>query len=73
MKATIESTTKMVTVSGVQARIWEGKTECGIPFHAFIVRVGVLKDEDNTQFAAELEEMKAPSPEVESYPLRMIL
>lgn len=73
MKAMLESTTKMVYVNGIQARIWEGRTDSGVPFHAFIVRVGVLRDADDVQFAAELQEMKAPSPEIESYPMRMIL
>jgi hypothetical protein len=58
---------------GVPARIWEGKTESGIPFHAFIVRVAVDKDENDAQFKRELQEMAAPSPEVALYPLRMIL
>lgn len=73
MKATLESTSKIVEFNGVPARIWEGKTEKGIPFHAFIVRVGVSKDADSTEFEVELKETRSPSKAVEAYPLRMVL
>lgn len=68
MKAQIESTTKIVTlvVNGaeVPARVWEGDTEAGVPCHFFVTRVAVAHDKDASQFAAELEEHRAPSPAV---------
>ena len=73
MKITIESTSKVVTLNGVDARIWEGHTASGIPVHCFITRIGVARDQDTKQFESELEEMKAPSAEVASYSMRMIL
>ena len=80
MKAQIESTTKIVTlvVDGqpVPARIWEGRTEAGIPCHFFITRVAVAKDVDSSQFDAELQEHAAPSLEIQkAYPIdaRVIL
>ncbi len=73
MKLRLESTTKIVEVNGVPARIWEGHTESGIACHAFITRLAVLRIDDRAQFDAELQEMKAPSAEVKSYPLRLIL
>jgi len=73
MKIMIESTSKIVELNGVPARIWEGHTESGIPVHCFITRIGVAKDLDTAQFENELKEQQAPSPEVEAYPLRMIL
>jgi hypothetical protein len=73
MKITIESTTKTVMLNGVPARIWEGKTESGIPVHAFITRIAVHEDSDATQFEAELKECRAPSAEIEAYPARLIL
>ena len=73
MKITIESTSKMVFFNGVPCRIWEGKTESGIPMHCFITRIGVAANEDQTEFVRELEEHKPPSPEVQAIPLRMIL
>jgi len=66
MKATLESTSKMVELETregckMPARIWEGVTESGIPFHAFIIRVGVHKDLDATQFERELQEVRSPA------------
>jgi hypothetical protein len=46
MTVTLTSTTKVVKLNGVPARIWEGYTESGIKIHAFITRVAVNKDED---------------------------
>lgn len=77
MKLQLESTTKTVelVVNGVSvpARIWEGTTESGIPVHAFITRVAVKPDQPLEQFELELKSCCAPSREVESYPLRLIL
>lgn len=73
MTLTIRNTTKIVTLNGVPARVWEGHTESGIPVHCFISRVAVKDDQDCTQFEKELTECSKPSPEVESIPLRFIL
>lgn len=77
MKAMLESTTKVVTfrIGGaeVQARIWEGTTEGGVPFHAYITRVAVAESEDDSQFQAELQSHKPPAPEIAAIPLRLIL
>lgn len=77
MKIILENTSKIVELvvngTAIPARIWEGKTESGIACHAFITRVGVDKNEDNSQFEAELKEERAPSADVATYPLRMIL
>lgn len=73
MKITIESTSKIVELNGLPARIWEGHTESGIPVHCFITRVAVHKDENHEQFERELQEQRVPSPDVESIPLRLIL
>ena len=35
----LHSTTKIVEVNGVRARIWEGLTGSGIPVHAYITRI----------------------------------
>jgi hypothetical protein len=68
MKAMIESTTQIVqlVVNGreVPARIWEGHTEAGVPCHFFVTRVAVANEEDSSQFAAELQEHKPPTPAV---------
>lgn len=75
MQATIESTDKVVelVVDGatVPARVWEGVTASGVPFHAFITRVAVKEDEDTAEFERDLYEQKPASPEVQSIPLRL--
>lgn len=74
MKITIESTTKIVELNGVPARIWEGTTESGIKVHCFITRIACDKDEPKIiEFNQELSEQKEPSVEVQIYPLRLIL
>jgi hypothetical protein len=70
----IESTTKIIELNGVPARVWEGITDSGIKVHAFITRIGIDKDETRIEeFAKELLEQKTPTPEIEAIPLRMIL
>ena len=73
MKVTLENTTKLVTVNGVPARIWEGQTESGIAVHCYITRIAVREDEDTSAFDEELKQCRAPSEAVEALPLRLIL
>ena len=74
MKLTIESTSQTVSLNGIEARIWEGHTESGIPVHCFVTRVAVHQDLDCSQFEKELQEHRAPSVEIARvYPLRMVL
>ena len=74
MKIIIESTTKIIELNGIPARIWEGKTESGIKVHCFITRIAIDKDEIRTdEFQNELQEQKEPSIEIKAYPLGLIL
>jgi len=77
MKVTLESTTKIVelTMNGqtLPARIWEGTTESGIKCHAYITRVAVSQADDATAFERDLVACRAPSPDVDWIPARMIL
>lgn len=80
MKITIESTTKIVQlklgpdfINYVPARIWEGTTESGIKVHCFITRIATDKNNDCSEFERELQEHKAPSTEIMSFPNRLIL
>ncbi len=76
MKITIESTTQVVEVNGIPARVWEGTTESGIKVVCLVPRVAVSKYESpdvHAQFKQELLECKPPSAEVAVFPLRMIL
>jgi hypothetical protein len=75
MRIQIESTTKIVTLDGVQMRVWEGATESGIPVICMVARVAVENSrppEDHAQFERELQEMKPPSAAAEWFPHRMI-
>lgn len=78
MKVTLESTDKIVTLTTatgeIPARIWEGTTESGIQCHAFITRIAVHKNDDNTQFERELRETRPISKALDGvYDLRLIL
>ena len=77
MKVTLESTSKVVKLNhngvDIPARIWEGTTDTGIPVHAFIARIGVHETKDQAQFERELENCRAPSPEIDVYPLRLLI
>ena len=79
MKITIESTTKFVELqtqfSRVPARVWEGTTEKGAKVVAFITRIASPETENQEDFERELQETPhtAPSPEVQAFPLRLVL
>lgn len=65
MKASIVSTDHIVSIQDtngqtVNARVWEGVSETGVPFTAYIVTVQVERAADNSQFERELQEHKAP-------------
>lgn len=74
MKAKIESTDQIVDIKAIghagmtKARVWEGMTEAGVRFTAYIPVVQVHKQDDNTQFERELSEHKPP----EDWTLRAI-
>ena len=73
MKIEIESTEKIVELNGMPARIWDGKTDSGIPVHCFITRISPQTHDSIEQFEKELLEQKPPSAEILSYPLHMVL
>lgn len=81
MKATIESTEKIVQLKApadakpgyLPARVWEGTTERGVRFHAYITRVAVAPDQDQSQFEDQLRECRAATPEIAALPGRLVL
>ena len=73
MIVTLTSTSKVVTLDGVDCRIWEGVTSKGIPCHAFIPRIAGRSDDDALEFDADLKEQAKPTPEVDAYPRCLIL
>lgn len=74
MKIELTSTTKIVELNGVPARIWQGFTESGIEVHCFITRIAVAKNADASEFKKELQEHEPPvNPDINCYPLRLII
>lgn len=60
MKILIESTETFAKVRGTAARLWEGKTEGGIPIVAYVSLIRASVDEDCAAFEAELREVPPP-------------
>ena len=79
MKATIVSTTAVVEISDPQgrrclARAWEGVTENGAHFVAYITNVQVHKAEQHGEFERDLMDNKLPSPDAQrAIDLRFVL
>lgn len=76
MRVTIESTDKLVRLNGAPARIWEGKSEGGVPVICFVTRVAVQEGMDPAcyeRFEQELLETRPASPEARSFDPRLIL
>jgi hypothetical protein len=74
MKIIIESTTKIVEINGVPARVWEGKTDSGIEVHCFITRIAVDKKADASQFEKELSECRPPiNHDINAYPYWLLI
>lgn len=76
MKATMESTDRIVGVdvmtatdppqkARISARVWEGKTQAGVAFVAYIPLVQVDREADNVEFARALKEHKQPDAATE--------
>ena len=74
MKVTLESTTKLVHVNGVECRIWEGTTEGGIQVAAFITIIGADSGADQSEFQRELQEKepRLPSARVAGFARHML-
>lgn len=77
MKATITSTDQIVPISKdgrVQARVWEGVTEGGVRFTAYIANIQVLTTDDNAEFERALREHKTPDVATQrAIDMRMII
>lgn len=73
MKVQLESTTRIIDVNGVPCRVWQGKTDGGVPMHAYIALVGVDRDVDSAEFERDLKEHAPPRIEFGAIPLRFIL
>lgn len=76
MEASLRSTSKIVHLNGVPARVWEGKTASGVEVHAFITRVAVREGQGDAVYAdfeRELQEVDPPSPYIAEIPARLII
>ena len=73
MKVTLEPTSKIVSLDGGPARVWEGHTANGVPCHAYITRIAVAREQDASEFERALEEQRRPSPAIEAIPARLVL
>lgn len=84
MKITIESTSRLVTLitraGDVQARVWQGRTESGIPVHCFVTRIvpeipesDPRIDELTAEFERELQRQADPRMTIDAIPLRLII
>lgn len=63
MKLAIWNTSRIVTVNGVSARLWEGSTDKGVKVRCLITTIAADRDADQTDFARDLEEVAEPSAE----------
>lgn len=72
MKARIESTTQVVQINNLPARVWQGETDNGTKFTAFITRIAVEKNENADQFERELSETTHLKPD-NAWLARMLL
>ena len=70
MKLEIVATGKVTEIAGIPVRLWEGKTESGIPCKVFVHRISVHNDHDSSQFESELKEQMPPAVKID---LRQIL
>ena len=73
MKITIESTTKVIEVNGVPARVWQGVTSRGVPITCLITRVAVERTADASEFEKDLKEKAPPRGDAAVWPARLFL
>lgn len=78
MRVTLESTSKVIHIDGVPARVWEGITDGGVSCFAFITRIAPSMPDPPrdlcVEFERDLRECKPPSPDIDgAIPARLIL
>lgn len=64
MKIEMTATDKVLNLSGVDCRVWEGKTQEGIACAVFVHRIAVTNG-DNSEFAKSLQEQNPPTSVVD--------
>jgi hypothetical protein len=73
MEINIHNTSKIVSINGLKARLWEGQTKSGIPMHCLVHLVAVNSSENIEEFDRELNEVIEPSDMAKAIPTRMII
>jgi hypothetical protein len=74
MTIIIESTSQMIEINGVPARVWEGKTQRGQKVVCAITRIACEESANQAEFQADLREQKPPSDmALKVFPLRMVI
>jgi|HubBroStandDraft_2_1064218.scaffolds.fasta_scaffold10684_4 hypothetical protein len=85
MTITITSTSEVVTLSRdgtaderlggeILCRVWEGKTESGIPVQCLLARIAAQGNDDQlAQFEDQLIEQAPPTSPERAFPLRMLI
>lgn len=74
MLVILESTTRIVTCNGVDARVWEGETQAGVKVICLIAQVAVKEGqppEIYKQFDEELQRHRKPS--LDAFDIRFVL
>jgi hypothetical protein len=70
---TIESTSRIVNVDGVEGRVWQGQTDSGIPVVCIIHRVATHESHSQVEFERELQRCAAPNRVATmAFPARMV-
>ena len=78
MKAHITSTDQIVEMKDPKgrpymARVWEGLSDSGVEFTAYIPMVQVARNADNSVFERELQEHKPPTADtMRAIDMRMV-
>jgi len=73
MKIILQSTNTFGQVNDVRVRLWEGKTDNGIPIFAYVACIAVHKSEDQREFETQLEEHVEASALLKHLPLGAVI
>ena len=71
MKATMESTSKLLILNGLSVRVWEGVTQNGVRFVALVNRLQAVQPTEQQAMVQELTKFKEPSAETERTLIQM--
>lgn len=75
MRIQIESTRELIEINGAPGRLWEGKTESGIPILCYVTLIAVKEGQPESVYAEFESELtrQHPKPATECIDLRLLL